>query len=134
LATKTRVTKQQVIAHRTKVARDNSPSWDGAQEWSGDKFTGHFRRAMDFYRLEGETKALKVKVVEYMHNNGWDSAEIKILRSIKDKYFGGTVLGVAACLVKGMPEIHAGFNKGRDTGLWLSKEIAKIIEIGSKDI
>jgi hypothetical protein len=133
-ATKTRITKKQVIAHRTKASRDSSPSWDGATEWSGEKFTAQFRLAMEHYRMEGNTKDLKVKVVEFMHNNGWDSKEIKVVRGIKDKYFGGTVCGVAACLVKGMPEIHAGFNKGRDTGIWLSKEINKIIELGAKDV
>lgn len=134
VATKTRVTKKQVIAHRTKSARDNSPRWDGADEWSGEAFTGHFRRAMEYYRLESSTKDLKVKVVEWMLTNGWDKNDIKTLRTIKDKYFSGTVCGVAACLVKGMPEIHEGFNKGRDTSLWLAEEIRKILVQGSNDV
>ena len=41
---------------------------------------------------------------------------------------------MAACLVKGMPEVHQGFNNGKDTGTWLNQEIAKIIAQGSKDI
>lgn len=134
MATKTRVTKKQVIAHRTKTSRDNSPSWDGADEWTGDKFTSQFRLAMEHYRLDSSTKDLKVKVVEWMHNQGWDRADIKTIRGIKDKYFSGTVCGVAACLVKGMPEIHEGFNKGRDTGIWLANEIRKILDQGASDI
>lgn len=134
LATKTRVTKKQVIAHRTKSARDNSPSWDGSEDWGGDQFTAHFRKAMEFYRLEGDAKALKVKVVEYMERAGWAKSDIKALRSIKDKYFSGTALGVAACLVKGMPEVHQGFNNGKDTGTWLNQEIVKILERGRDDI
>lgn len=134
MATKTRVTKKQVIAHRTKSARDMSPSWDGSEDWAGDKFTAHFRKAMEFYRLEGDAKALKVKVVEYMERAGWAKSDIKLIRTIKDKYFSGTALGVAACLVKGMPEVHQGFNNGKDTGTWLNQEITKIIEQGSKDI
>jgi len=133
-ATKTRVTKKQVIAHRTKAARDNSPSWDGADEWDADKFTAHFRRAMEFYRLESGVKELKVKVVEWMLLQGWDKTDVKTIRKIKDKYFSGTMVGVAACLVKGMPEIHAGFNQGRDTGSWLSAEIAKVLKAGSSDV
>jgi hypothetical protein len=133
-ATKTRVTKKQVIAHRTKTARDMSPSWDGATEWDGDKFTAHFRRAMEFYRLESGVKELKPKLIEWMILQGWDKNEVKTVRKIKDKYFSGTVVGVAACLVKGMPEIHEGFNKNRDTGVWLSQEISKIITAGKGDL
>lgn len=133
-ATKTRVTKKQVIAHRTKTARDNSPSWDGADEWTGDKFTAHFRRSMEYYRLESSVKELKVKVVEWMLLQGWDKSDIKTIRKIKDKYFTGTMVGVAACLVKGMPEIHAGFNGGRDTAMWLSAEITKVLKAGSSDV
>lgn len=126
--------KKESIAIRQKANRDMSPSWDGAEEWTGDKFTGHFRKAMEFYRLESGVKDLKVKVVEWMHNNGWDKQDIKTIRKIKDKYFSGTVCGVAACLVKGMPEIHEGFNNGRDTSAWLSQEIAKILKEGSGDV
>lgn len=134
MATKTRVTKKQVIAHRNKVSRDNSPSWDGADEWDGDKFTNHFRRAMEFYRMESSVKDLKVKVVEWMQANGWSKDDIKTVRKIKDRYFGGTVVGVAACLVKGMPPVHDGFNNGRDTTVWLSSEISKVIDQGRGDL
>jgi len=133
-ATKTRVTKKQVIAHRTKTARDNSPSWDGADEWSGDKFTAHFRHAMEYYRLESSVKELKVKVVEWMLLQGWDKSAVKTVRKIKDRYFSGTIVGVAACLVKGMPEVHEGFNHGKDTAAWLRNEIAKVIELGRGDL
>lgn len=134
MATKTRVTKKQVIAHRTKTARDNSPSWDGSEDWDGDKFTGNFRKAMDYYRLESGVKELKVKVVEWMHSQGYDKADIKAIRKTKDKYFNGTMVGVAACLVKGMPEVHVDFNQGKDTGAWLKVEIDKVMREGSADL
>lgn len=134
MATKTRVTKKQVIAHRTKTARDNSPSWDGSEDWDGDKFTGNFRKAMDYYRLESGVKELKVKVVEWMHSQGYDKADIRAIRKTKDKYFNGTMVGVAACLVKGMPEVHADFNHGKDTGAWLKVEIDKVMREGSADL
>lgn len=126
--------KKASIAIRQKAGRDMSPSWDGSDEWSGDKFTSHFRKAMEYYRLESSVKELKPKLVEWMHNAGWDKSEIRTIRKIKDKYFSGTVVGVAACLVKGMPEIHEGFNKNRDTGVWLSQEIGKIIAEGKGDL
>ncbi len=126
--------KKESIAIRQKANRDTSPSWDGAQEWDGDKFTANFRRAMDHYRLESGVKELKVKVVEWMHNQGYDRADIRAIRKTKDKYFNGTMVGVAACLVKGMPEIHADFNQGRDTSAWLRAEIEKVMKDGGADL
>ena len=125
--------KKASIAIRQKANRDNSPSWDGADEWTGEKFTAHFRLAMDHYRMDSDVKALKVKVVEWMHTQGYDKADIKAIRKTKDKYFQGTMLGVAACLVRGMPEVHQSFNNGRDTGVWLRSQIDKVMHDGSSD-
>ncbi len=126
--------KTASIAIRQKAARDNSPSWDGASDWNGDKFNANFRKAMDHYRLESTVKELKVKVVEWMPSQGYDRADIRAIRKTKDKYFNGTMVGVAACLVKGMPEIHAEFNGGKDTGAWLRNEIDKVMREGGADL
>lgn len=126
--------KTASIALRQKANRDTSPSWDGADEWTGDKFTSNFRNAMDHYRLESGVKELKVKVVEWMHSQGYDKSDIRIIRKTKDRYFHGTMVGVAACLVKGMPEVHADFNNGRDTGVWLRSEIDKVMKLGAGDL
>lgn len=131
---KTRVTKQQVNAQRVTTKKDGSPNWDGAAEWNGDTFTAHFRNAMNWYRLEKTSKDLKPKLVEWMGYAGYDKDTVNIVRKIKDKYFTGTMVNIAACLVKGMPEVHAGFNNGRDTAEWLRKEIEKVIASGSSDL
>ena len=125
--------KKASIAIRQNKNRDMSPSWDGSDEWTGDQFTSNFRKAMEHYRLEVDTKALKPKLVEWMHNAGYPKEDIDAVRKTKDKYFSGTSLGVAACLVRGMPEVHEGFNQGRDTGAWLRKEIEKILAAGADD-
>ena len=125
--------KKASIAIRQKANRDNSPSWDGADEWTGEKFTSNFRTAMEHYRMESSVKDLKIKVVEWMHSQGYDKADIKAIRKTKDKYFQGTMVGVAACLVRGMPEIHEGFNSGKDTGAWLRNEIEKVMKDGASD-
>ena len=125
--------KKASIAIRQKGTRDMSPSWDGASDSSGDQFTANFRKAMDHYRMESTVKDLKVKVVEWMHTQGYDKTDIRAIRKTKDRYFNGTMVGVAACLVKGMPEIHAGFNDSKDTGLWLRNEIEKVMQAGSGD-
>ena len=121
------------IAIRQNKSRDMSPKWDGADEWDGDKFTGHFRHAMTWYRLESSVKELKPKLVEWMNMNGYDKTDSNAIRKTKDKYFSGTLVGVAACLVKGMPEMHEGFNQGRDTSAWVRTEIEKVIKDGAND-
>lgn len=126
--------KKASIAIRQKANRDNSPSWDGATEWDGSKFTSHFYRAMEYYRLEAGVKELKPKVVEWMQTQGYSREDIRDIRKTKDKYFSGTMVGVAACLVRGMPEVHADFNKGRDTSAWLRAEIEKVMKSGADDL
>ncbi len=126
--------QQAKIAIRQNKGRDMSPKWEGADEWTGDKFTAHFRSAMEWYRLESSVKELKPKLVEWMHGAGFAREDINAIRKTKDKYFSGTMVGVAACLVKGMPEIHEGFNSGRDTSTWLRAEIAKVLAAGADDL
>ena len=126
--------KQASITIRQNKARDMSPKWDGADEWNAEQFTRHFRYSMEWYRLESSVKELKPKLVEWMHDNSYARDDINAIRKTKDKYFNGTLVGVAACLVKGMPAIHAGFNQGRDTEVWLRKEIEKVLEAGADDL
>ena len=129
----TRVTKKQVTAHRAKTARDNSPQWDGAQEWDETKFTRHFRTAMAYYRLESSTKDLRLKVVEWMELNGYAKDEINTFRKLKDSRLNSTMCAIAACLLRGMPEVHDSFNSGKDTGAWLRGAIADSIKSGTYD-
>ncbi len=126
--------KKASIAIRQNKSRDMSPNWDGAKDWSGDQFSAQFRSAMEWYRLEKSVKDLKPKLVEWMHTVGYDKTDINAVRKSKDKYFNGTMVAIAACLVKGMPETHFGFNNGKDTGLWLRNEIQKVIQAGADDL
>jgi hypothetical protein len=130
---KTRVTKKQVTAHRTKSARDASPSWDGFKEMTGEQFTSHFRRAMEYYRLESSVKDLRPKVAEWMEANGYKKDAIAEFRKLKDSRVNTTLVGVAACLVRGMPAVYEGFNNGRDTTEWLRAEIEKSVKAGKDD-
>jgi hypothetical protein len=132
-AKKARVTKKQVIAHRTKSTRDHSPQWDGAQDWDGAKFTGHFRKAMEYYRLESSVKDLRLKVIEWMELNSYSKDEINTFRKLKDSRLSSTMCAIAACLLRGMPEVHEGFNNGKDTGTWLRSAITDSITSGTYD-
>ena len=132
-AKKTRVTKAQVIAHRTKATRDTSPKWDGCEDWDADRFTKHFRVAMEYYRLESSSKELKPKVLEWMKLQDFSTDDIKAFKATKDSRCSGTMGGIAACLLRGMPEVHEGFNNGKDTGAWLRDQIHRAIKEGKDD-
>ena len=126
----TRITSRSI---RENAKRDYSPKWDGADSWDGETFNRHFRRAMDFYRMESSGKELKSKVIDWMGRNGYEKSTIKAFKDTKDSRCGLTMGAVAACLIKGMPSTHIGFNHGRDTATWLGKEISKVIEQGADD-
>lgn len=134
LAKKVRVTAKQVREHREKGTRDYSPKWDGAAEWSGEKFTAHFREAMKWYNLESNGKALKPQVINWMGKAGYTRSQIQEFKKTKDSRCGITMGAIAACLLKGMPPVHPGFNNGKDTAQWLGAEIAKVIDEGKHDI
>ena len=132
---KPKVKKEKItsVSIRENAKRDYSPKWDGAEAWDGEQFNRHFRGAMAFYRLESSGKELKSKVIDWMGRNGYEKAVIKAFKDTRDGRCGLTMGAVAACLIKGMPSTHAGFNNGRDTATWLGKEIAKVIEQGADD-
>ena len=132
--TKTRVTKKQVIAHRTKAAKDHSPSWDGCESWSADQFHKNFRTAMTYYRLEADNKSFKPAVLKWMTTVGCTKEDIAAFKKTKDNRCGSTMGGIASCLNRGMTPQRADFNEGRDTAAWLREAIVKVISEGKDDI
>ena len=122
------------VSIRENAKRDHSPKWDDAATWDGDKFTAHFRTAMNWYRLESPEKTLKPKVIDWMGRNGYGKEDIQSFKKTKDNRCSQTVGAIAACLIKGMPESHPGFNQGRSSAEWLKKEISKIVAEGKDDI
>jgi predicted GNAT family acetyltransferase len=133
-ATKTRITKKQVIAHRTRAVKDTSPNWEGCESWDGDKFHKHFRSAMDYYRLESEIKTYKPIVVKWMEGAGYAKADVASLKKVKDNRISTTMGAIAHCLLRGMTPQRADFNNGKDTNEWLRKAIADVITEGKDDV
>ena len=133
-ATKTRVTKKQVIAHRTRAVKDTSPVWEGCETWDDNTFHRHFKRSMDYYRLESDIKSYKPVVVKWMESVGCTKSDISAFKKIKDSRIGTTMGAVAACLNRGMTPQRADFNQGRDTAAWLRSEIVKVLAAGKDDI
>ena len=134
VATKTRVTKKQVIAHRTRAVKDHSPVWEGCESWDADTFHKHFRTSMNYYRLESDIKTYKPAVAKWMETVGCTKADITAFKKVKDARVGTTMGAVACCLNRGMTAQRADFNQGRDTAAWLRAEIVKVIAEGKNDI
>ena len=133
VATKTRVTKKQVIAHRTKAVKDYSPTWDGVEGMSADQFLRHWHNAMEYYRLEFNGKDLKPAVLKWMASIGCTKEDIAAFKKTKDNRCNTTMGAIASCLLRGMPAVRADFNEGRDTAAWLRTQINDVIEQGKND-
>lgn len=130
---KTRVTKKQVIAHRTRAVKDHSPTWDGCESLNADDFNKKFRHAMEYYRLEFSGKDLKPAVIKWMTEIGCTKQDIAAFKKTRDNRCGVTMGAVASCLLRGMPAIRADFNEGRDTAAWLRARIVEITQQGALD-
>lgn len=132
-ATKTRVTKKHVAEHRSNTKRDLSPKWDGHETWSADQFSMHFRRSMEYYRLEFSGKDLKPKIINWMSQAGYTKDQIAQFKNTRDNRCNVTMGAIAANLLKGMPIARADFNEGRSTSQWLGEAIQKVINEGALD-
>ena len=133
VATKTRITKKQVIAHRTKAPKDYSPVWDAVEQMDTEQFQRHWHSAMSYYRLEFSGKDLKPAVIKWMTTVGCTKEDIANFKRTKDNRCNVTMGAIASCLLRGMPAVRADFNQGRDTAVWLRKEIVDVIEQGKND-
>lgn len=126
--------QKESIAIRQNKGRDASPKWDGAADWDSEQFIRHYYRAMEWYRLEKSNKDLKPSVINWMSVNGYSKKDIADFKRTKDSRCGLTMGSIAACLLKGMPESHLGFNNGKNSADWLRKQIAIVIEAGKSDV
>ena len=130
---KTRVTKKQVIAHRTKAVKDYSPTWDNVETMDANQFLRHWHNAMGYYRLEFSGKDLKPAVLKWMASIDCTKEDIAAYKKTKDNRTNVTMGAIASCLLRGMPTVRADFNDGRDTSAWLRAEIVKVIAEGKND-
>ena len=122
------------VTIRENAKRDYSPKWDGAESWTGEQFTRHYHDAMKYYNLNHSNKDLKPKVIDWMGRNGYDKQTIAAFKKTRDSRCSLVMGAIASCLMRGMPAVHPGFNKGRDSAEWLKNEIAQAIIAGAKDV
>ena len=133
-AKKTRVTKKQVIAHRTRAVKDHSPTWDNSEAMDTSQFLRHFHTAMEYYRLEYSGKDLKPAIIKWMTSVECTKEDIAAFKKTRDQRCGVTMGAIASCLLRGMPDVRADFNDGRSTSAWLRAAIVKVTGEGTYDI
>jgi len=133
-AKKTRVTKAQVTAHRTKTAKDYSPTWDAVEQMNGAQFLRHWHSAMAYYRMEFSGKDLKPAVIKWMTSVDCAKEDIAAFKKTKDNRCNLTMGSIASCLLRGMPAVRADFNDGRNTAEWLRNAINDVIAEGKDDV
>ena len=133
---KPKVKKEKItsVSIRENAKRDYSPKWDGAESMSSSEYGAYFRAALKYYNLETSAKDLKVKVIDWMGRNDYDKETIQKFKKTKDWRCHLTMGAIAACLIKGMPDVKVGFNQNKSAVQWLKNEINAVIENGKYDV
>ena len=132
MATKSK--KITAVSVRENKGRDLGPKWVEPETMTTDQFLRHFRNSMDWYRLESTGKELKPKVISWMSQNEYTKEDIAEFKATRDSRCNTTMGGIAANLLKGMPDVREDFNHGRSTVAWLKDAIKRTIDDGRDDV
>ena len=131
---KTRVTAAHIAEARASKGRDTSPKWEGCETWDADQFHRHFISSMEWYRLEGDSKAFKPAIIKWMEGIGAAKSDIALFKKLKDSRISPTMGAIAHCLLRGMTPQRDDFNNGKDSAAWLRDAVANAINEGKDDI
>ena len=131
---KTRVTSAHIAEARASRGRDTSPKWDGCEDWDANQFHRHFISSMEWYRLEGDSKAFKPAIVKWLESVGASKADVAAFKKLKDSRISPTMGAIALCLLRGMTPQRDDFNNGKDSSAWLRDAVVKAIESGKDDV
>ena len=134
IKTKKKTTKVTIHTIRENRGKDLSPSWDNHENLSAAEFAKLFRDSMSYYNNTFAPKDLKVHVIKWMSQQGYDSSTIRNFKNTKDWRCGSTMGSIAQCLLKGMPTHRADFSNGIHIDQWLNDKILEVIEDGKNDI
>jgi hypothetical protein len=121
-------------AFRENAKKDKSPNWDNHEQLNDEEFLRVWTKAMAFYRVDCNSKDLKLNVITWMSKNGYSKSDISKFRKTKEWRCTHTVGGIASCLLRGMPPQRPGFNNGRNYVEWLRQRIEEISQQGKDDI
>jgi hypothetical protein len=133
MATKKKKTTTSIHTIRQTLKQDNSPSWDGHEDWPRDEFRMKFHESMQYYNLLLDKKEHKQLAVKWMIVNGFDSNIIKDFKKIKDWRCSPTIGNIISCLNKGMP-VDCSAVGNKNVVDWLTKRIYEILEASKDDL
>lgn len=131
---KTRVTSAHIAEARASRGKDTSPKWEGCETWDADTFHRHFISSMEWYRLEGDSKAFKPAIVKWLESVGAAKSDVTAFKKLKDSRVSPTMGAIALCLLRGMTPQREDFNNGKDSSAWLRDAVVKAIESGKDDV
>lgn len=126
--------KITAVTIRETKGKDSSPKWVDVENMSTEDFMRTFRNSMEWYRLESSGKELKPKVISWMSQNEYSKEEIAEFKATRDSRCNTTIGGIAANLLKGMPDVRTDFNEGRSTVAWLKAAIKRVVDDGRNDV
>ena len=127
------VAKSKTKRSKSRKKVDSTPGWDGHEGWDDNKFSAHFKSALQYYNVYFSGKELKPKVIAWMTANKFSKKQIKQFKATHDWRVSATMGSIAANLLKGMPAVRDDHNQGRDVEEWLREAINKVIENGAND-
>jgi len=136
MAAKSRKKKSTTNIHtiRQSLKQDNSPSWNGAEEWIDTEFRSKFHEAMQYYNLMLDKKESKRLVIKWMTIEGYDVDTIRQFKKVKDWRCNSTISGLISCVLNGMPVERSLALGNHDIKGWISNRIVSILEDSKQDI
>lgn len=134
MAVKTKKKTTTIHEIRKALNADQSPGWDGHEEWTDIQFKMKFYESMQYYSLQIAQKDVKSIIIQWMNSYGVEQDIINQFRKVKDWRCNTTLSGVASCIMKGMPTDRTGVLSIQNTDEWLLGRIYQIIEDSKEDL
>tara|TARA_B100001287_G_C22684568_1_gene532491 strand:- start:463 stop:1788 length:1326 start_codon:yes stop_codon:yes gene_type:complete len=100
---------------RKQGGKLEEPNWEGASEWSGEKFHRFSQWARDWYYQNYKTTDLVNYVFDWMKLNSYTKEQIKAAKAVPHYEISSTAGISARLILKGMPLIHEEHNKYWDS-------------------
>ena len=112
-----------IMKKRTKFV-DDIPDWSNAHALSGAEFTQLYHRTVFYFSSSRSPAQLKKSLVKWMRTKNYSTQQVESVLNTEQLMI--TAGAVASALLSGMPPHHPGFNSGKDTELWLHRQIVKV--------
>lgn len=119
---------------RQALKQDNSPNWEGSEEWSDQEFKHKFYESMQYYNTMLDKKENKKLIIQWMNDNHFEPSLIKDFKKVKDWRCNSTMGGVISCLYKGMAVEKSHILGKPDINKWINETIFAILENSKDDI